>query len=194
MAQTTSARSPIMAASVSANPRIMHCTRDRDGRHSHHECRQESSQDRHQDLHQDSGHDRDQDWRLTAPTTRATIAEMRSASGSPARVQAQGRLARCVSPQRGWARGPGEPCRLPAPRLKPPLPAANAAAPIAPHLPQLAQWWPSRAAPAALPRPRPGACRYWRAPLVRPSGNGGSEASGSSLWLAAGLPFRRHRM
>ena len=72
MAQTTSVRSATIAASVSASLRIRHCKRDSDGRHRHHDSRQ----DRNQDRHQDSRHDRHQDCCLTAPMTRATPAEM----------------------------------------------------------------------------------------------------------------------
>jgi len=72
MAQTTSVRSATIAASVTASPRIRHCKRDSDGRHRHHDSRQ----DRNQDRHQDSRHDRHQDCCLTAPMTRATPAEM----------------------------------------------------------------------------------------------------------------------
>jgi len=101
MAQTRSARSAIIAASVSANPRITHCKRDSDGCHRHQECRQDSRQARHQvsrrdcrqdchqdgdqvsrrDCRQDCHQDRHQAWRLTAPTTRATLAERPSISG-----------------------------------------------------------------------------------------------------------------
>jgi len=72
MAQTTSVRSATIAASVSASLRIRHCKRDSDGRHRHHDSRQ----DRNQDRDQDSRHDRHQDCCLTAPMTRATPVEM----------------------------------------------------------------------------------------------------------------------
>ena len=72
MAQTTSVRSATIAASVTASPRIRHCKRDSDGRHRHHDSRQDRNQDRNQDSRHDRHHDRHQDCCLTAPMTRAT--------------------------------------------------------------------------------------------------------------------------
>ena len=197
MAQTTSVRSATIAASVTASPRIRHCKRDSDGRHRHHDSRQDRNQDRNQDRHQDSRHERHherhQDCCLTAPMTRATPAEMRWLGGVT--------VARAGFAPTGSAGEPAGRVGMRSARL---LPASNSSAKTA--VARRRRGSVVRAASAAawaiaarvhrtggIASAATRACLYRRAALAKPSGNAGNEACGSSRWPAAGLPFRHHR-
>lgn len=174
MAQTTSARSAIIAASVSANPRIRHCKRDSVGRHRHHDRRQDRNHVRNHVRNQDSRHDRHQGWRPRAPTTRATLAEICRLGVTVARV--------------GFA-STGRMVAGSAPALPASSSSANTA--VARRKRGSAARAASAAAWAMVARVRRTGSTASAA--TSPSGNGGSEASGSSRWPAAGLPIRRHR-